>query len=259
MSTSTPRPGHQVNLNKKRPTQERADAAKRPPFSMIEPRSALLDAIGLVAAAALLADHRQLCLQRIEILDLALGLNDGLGKACDMFVEAGLVFPDLWRGGVVAFRLEALGAFREQGRQLLGGVLELRQRGIDGRLVIGLLTLDDRSQRAGVLAGFLHLRLGLIDLVLLRKNGTGTQRKHRCDNDNPLHRQIPQSRFVPVRGPRPADMQTPQAEASFRLRHFIRDYAGAVPRGSRSRPARAWPACRYGRFCTRDTALRRSR
>src|SRR5262245_60011546 len=70
--------------------------------------SGLLDAIGLVAAAALLADQAKLSLQRIGILDLALGVADRLGEACNVLVEARLVVPDLVRGLVVTFERLAL-------------------------------------------------------------------------------------------------------------------------------------------------------
>jgi hypothetical protein len=76
----------------------------------IHPGSGLLDAIGLVAAATLLADQAELRLQRIRILDLALGVADRAGEACDVLVEAGLVGPDLVRGLVVAVERLALEA-----------------------------------------------------------------------------------------------------------------------------------------------------
>jgi hypothetical protein len=62
-----------------------------------EPENALtlFHTIGLVATAALLAYHRECRLQRFKILDLALGFGHDLGEACDVLVEAGLVFPDL--------------------------------------------------------------------------------------------------------------------------------------------------------------------
>src|ERR1700744_1031325 len=103
--------------------------------------STVLDAVGLVAAAALLADHGERRLQRIEVLDRALGLGDGLAEARGMLVEPGLVAPDLGRDAVVAARLGALEALRKQRRQLLGGVVELGQSGVHGGLVVGLLAL----------------------------------------------------------------------------------------------------------------------
>src|SRR6185437_6675823 len=69
-------------------------------------RSTLLDAEGLVAAAALLADHGKRGLQRVEVGDL--GVADSFRKACDMLAEAGLVFPDFCRDLIIALGLHAL-------------------------------------------------------------------------------------------------------------------------------------------------------
>src|SRR3982751_379948 len=74
------------------------------------PASGLLDAVGFVAAAALLADQAKLGLQGIDILDLALGVADRLGEGRDMLVKAGLVVPDFWRGLVVTLERLALEA-----------------------------------------------------------------------------------------------------------------------------------------------------
>src|SRR3954463_13064325 len=87
--------------------------------------SAVLHTKRLVAAAAFLADRREIRLERVQILDLALGLADDLGEARDLGIEAGLVLPHFRRGAVVALGLHALGARRKQVRQLLGGILEL--------------------------------------------------------------------------------------------------------------------------------------
>src|SRR6266702_2686294 len=118
--------------------------------------SGLLDAVGLVAAAALLADEAKFRLQRIGILDLALGIADRLGEACDVRVKAGLIVPDLVRRAVVAFERLALETCRKELRELLGGIIELCERRIDRRLIIGLFGLDDRRQRAGILAVAFH-------------------------------------------------------------------------------------------------------
>src|SRR5262249_3183426 len=53
-----------------------------------------LHAKGFVAGAALLAEDRQTNLERFEILDLALGLGDGLGEVRGVLLKAGLVLPD---------------------------------------------------------------------------------------------------------------------------------------------------------------------
>src|ERR1700760_3993245 len=71
-----------------------------------EPELAVLDAVRLMAAAALLADHGKRHLQRIEILDRGLGLAHGLAEACRVLREASFVFPDFCGGGVIAVRLE---------------------------------------------------------------------------------------------------------------------------------------------------------
>src|ERR1700688_1515430 len=103
-----------------------------------------------MAAAALLADHGKLRLQRIEIGDLALGVADRLGEACDVLIEARLVVPDLVRGTVVAVKLRALEACGKQRRKLFSGIVELGERGIDGRLIVRLFALNHGRERAGI-------------------------------------------------------------------------------------------------------------
>src|SRR6187402_3437040 len=102
-------------------TQQKRRLLSQPPYldSRWPVPSAVLHPERLVAAAAFLADRGETRLERVEILDLALGLGDDLGEACDLCVEAGLVLPDFWRGRVVALGLHALGAGRKQVRQLL--------------------------------------------------------------------------------------------------------------------------------------------
>src|SRR3954452_20637848 len=104
--------------------------------------STVLHAKRLVAAAAFLTDRGEIRLERVQILDLALSLADDLGEARDLGIEPGLVLPHLRRGAVVALGLHALCACRKQVRQLLGGLLELRQRAVHSGLVVGLLALD---------------------------------------------------------------------------------------------------------------------
>src|SRR5665213_4567100 len=182
------------------------------------PPSAVLDPVGFVAAAALLADHGQRRLQRVEILDLALGVRDDLGEACDVLVEAGLVVPDFRRGVVIALRLHALGAGGKKGWELFDGVFELGHRGVDRSLIVGLFALDHRRQRAGVLAVALHHGLGLLDLILLRgyRADTKHQRSHNYGSSH--HHSVP------------LVYDRPRLPASFRLWSL-------QPRGMRFIPA----------------------
>src|SRR3954454_16829113 len=153
--------------------------------------SAVLHAKRLVAAAAFLADRGEIRLERVEILDLALGLANDLGEARDLGIEAGLVFPHLRRSAVVALGLHALGARRKQVRQLLGGILALRQRALHRGLVVRLLALDHRCHCAGVLAIALHQGLDLLDGVLLCPNRAHTQQERAPNNQHSLHSQSP--------------------------------------------------------------------
>src|SRR4051812_797326 len=82
---------------------------------------AVLHAKRLVAAAAFLADRGEIRLERVQILDLALGLANDLGEARDLGIESGFVLPHFRRGAVVALGLHALCARRKQLRQLLCG------------------------------------------------------------------------------------------------------------------------------------------
>src|SRR5260370_42067885 len=101
-----------------------ADASRvRPLFSVVVLASAVLDPVGLVAALAFVVDGGERCLEGIEILDLALCLADRLGKARRVGFEALSVGPDFCRSVVVAFRLQAFDAVRNQRRKTLADVL----------------------------------------------------------------------------------------------------------------------------------------
>ena len=103
-----------------------------------------------MAIAALLADDGQCRLQRAEVLDLALGVRSRLGKACDMLPRSRPCLPRSSLrccsrvAGFEPFTLSAETALEV----LLGGVVELGERRIDGGLIVGLFALDHRFQRS---------------------------------------------------------------------------------------------------------------
>src|SRR3979411_88948 len=101
--------------------KKRANASSVRPLSLTEMKSAVLEPAGLGTDAAL----------------RALGVRHRLAEACDVFVEAGLVFPDFRRCVVIALRLHALDAVGKQGWELLNGVFELGHRGVDRGLIVG--------------------------------------------------------------------------------------------------------------------------
>src|SRR5882724_4491425 len=163
----------------------------RPNRYLADRASGLLDAEGLVAAAALFTDEGKLGLQRVAILDLALGIADRLGEACNVLLEARLVLPDLGRRAVIAFERLALDALGEQRRQLLGGIIELHERCVHCCLIVGLFALDHRSQGASVLPIALHHGLGVFELVLLGHRATETEQQRARNQNTPLHQSLP--------------------------------------------------------------------
>src|SRR3954453_3980668 len=73
------------------PIPSSPDGAQRNPgYEIFFLPSAVLHAKRLVAAAAFLADRGEIRLERVEILDLALGLANDLGEARDLGIESGL-------------------------------------------------------------------------------------------------------------------------------------------------------------------------
>ncbi len=79
-----PRSGDEVSCRAKygiqKASNKRGERISRPPLFFVQLDLAVLDAKGLVATAALLADDGQCRLQRVEILDLGLGFGHGLAK-----------------------------------------------------------------------------------------------------------------------------------------------------------------------------------
>src|SRR3569833_414087 len=92
-STSTRRRTRAANSaaksrSKPTTTTMKKGGRRAPAFSVADRGSAVFDAERLVTAAAGHADRREVCLERVGVLDVRLGLGDGLGKVVDLCSEA---------------------------------------------------------------------------------------------------------------------------------------------------------------------------
>ena len=192
-------------------------------------------------------------------LILALASVTTLAKLSILAVEAGLVFPDLRRRAVIALQLQALDAFGKHGRKLLGRIVESLERVIDGRLVVGLLTLDHRGQhgaegscRCAFISAWVCLTTSCCATTAPTLSSNAPATTTFASFARPLLKLKVRARDRRE----PACFANTACGLSFRMRQNIRDYAASVPRGSRSRPVRRSPACRCDRSCTRATGPR---
>ena len=134
--------------------------------------------------------------------------------------------------------------------------------GIDRLLIVGDLALHHFEYDAiHALALRPHQVVLLNGEVLLRHNHAGTEDQGTRDNqqfvfigDFSVLRASKQRRGPPSRAA--ASSNRTRVWCFIPARSFVTDYAGAAPRGSRSRPVRQWRACRCGRSCIRATAPR---
>ena len=136
-----------------------------PPPSSSDVRSALLDAVDLVASAAIvLTDIAEGCLEAIEVRHRGAGRFGIFAELDELGFEVGHVLPDLRVGGGIATGLRSI---REQRRHLRRRVLErhenlLRRGEIERRLALGHGGAD-----LGLIAVGLHQRPARGDRVLL--------------------------------------------------------------------------------------------
>ena len=218
-----------------------------------------------MAAAAFLADGGNIAFSESRSLILALASVTALAKLAILAVETGLVFPDLRRSAVVAFGFSPLVLCRET---VVGSFLAVSsnwvERRIDGRLIVGLFALDHRGDRAQRSCRCPSSRSGSsLTASCCATTGADTEQQALLQPPKPVSFARPPF-YARLRrsavSRRPClILETPRAALHSSLRQNIRDYAVAAPRGSRSRPVRRSPACRYGRSCIRATAPRRSR
>src|SRR5215471_18146164 len=151
--------------NKKRA----ARAAARPPWSLAA--SARLDAEGLMAVAAVLADGLKISLESIEVLGIALRRLDVVGELGDCRLEVIHSFPDRRSRGCLGAGFRAI---RKQRRHLLGVFGKSRINFLYLGGVERPLALDHCSADLRLLAALFHQGLPLLDelrTALRRRDG----------------------------------------------------------------------------------------
>ena len=174
-------------------------------------------------------------LQRVEILDLRLGVGHDLGEGRRSSQRNR---PCLPRSSATTCKspstLQTLGAFREHGRELLGGIVECLERGIDRRLIVGLFTLDHLEQDAiqGSCPVAFIIGSALIGHFLLRHD------RRRCSaTRSPATTTI---RFIRL---------TPSSGKRFQTRRRDRDAAAPILVQSRACGLSFRHATKYQRLC----------
>src|SRR5262249_8505360 len=164
------------SANKKRA----ARAAARPPWSLAA--SARLDAEGLMAVAAVLADGLKIGLESIEVLGIALRRLDVVGELGDRRLEVVHSFPDRRSRGCLGAGFRAI---RKQRRHLLGVFGKGRVNFLSFGGVERPLALDHCGADLRLLAALFHQGLALLDELrtALRRGRSHAEQKNSESNN----------------------------------------------------------------------------
>src|SRR5580692_5562393 len=155
----------------------RAVRVDAPPLSSSDVRSALLEAIILMAGAAVvLADIAERRLEAVHVLDAG-GRGFGvLAEFDEPRLEVGHVFPNFWAGVELVAGIAVFGIVGVKARHLRRRVLELRKRLGHRSLIVRLLAFGHVGENFGLIAVGLHQRFARFDRVFLGHGNAGAER-----------------------------------------------------------------------------------